>query len=222
MTRTGKIARLPQEIRDRLNRRLQDGESGRQLIEWLNALPAVQAVLRRDFEGHEISDQNLSDWKAGGYRDWLVQQEALSHAAQLAANAAELTDAAPGLMSDHLATVLTARYAAELARWNGEASVELRQKLRVLRDLCHDVAELRRGDHNAAVLKMEQSMLDRDLMSPEDDFLERFLRWAEYPKVRECIYDETTTLTEQRARLREVLGMPKEPAPGPEIQGNSR
>jgi len=66
MTRTGKIARLPQEIRARLNRRLQDGESGRQLIEWLNLLPEVQVVLRRDFEGREISDQNFSDWKAGG------------------------------------------------------------------------------------------------------------------------------------------------------------
>ena len=74
-----------------------------------------------------------------------------------------------------------------------------------------------RRPKSAALLAHYNKALDRI-----DDFLDRFLRWAEYPKVRECIYDETTTLTEQRARLREVLGMPKEPAPGPEIQGNSR
>jgi len=54
------------------------------------------------------------------------------------------------------------------------------------------------------------------------DFLDRFLRWAEYPNVRDCIYDETLTLKVRRARLRDLLGMPKRPTSGPEIQGNSR
>ncbi len=42
MTRTGKIARQPSEIREELNRRLQDNEPGGQLLSWLNALPIVQ------------------------------------------------------------------------------------------------------------------------------------------------------------------------------------
>jgi len=37
MTRNGKIARLPCSIRDLLNRRLHDGESGKSLVDWLNA-----------------------------------------------------------------------------------------------------------------------------------------------------------------------------------------
>ena len=45
MTRLGKIARLSREIRDELNVRLQNGEVGRKLVEWLNGLPAAQAVL---------------------------------------------------------------------------------------------------------------------------------------------------------------------------------
>jgi len=32
MTRVGKIARLPREIREQLNRRLQDGEPGKRLV----------------------------------------------------------------------------------------------------------------------------------------------------------------------------------------------
>ena len=43
-TRTGKIARLPKAVREELNRRLQDGEPGTQLVEWLNSLPQVQRV----------------------------------------------------------------------------------------------------------------------------------------------------------------------------------
>src|SRR5713101_7111978 len=44
MSHKGKIARLPLAIREQLNRRLQDGEIGRDLVVWLNSAPAVQAV----------------------------------------------------------------------------------------------------------------------------------------------------------------------------------
>ena len=45
MTRNGKIARLPAALREELNQRLLDGEQGQPLVEWLNSLPKVQAVL---------------------------------------------------------------------------------------------------------------------------------------------------------------------------------
>ena len=44
LTRNGKIVRLPREVRQQLNRRLQDGEQGKKLVAWLNALPEVQAI----------------------------------------------------------------------------------------------------------------------------------------------------------------------------------
>lgn len=42
MTRTGKIARLPRYLRDSLNQRLRDGESGKKLTAWLNSIQAVK------------------------------------------------------------------------------------------------------------------------------------------------------------------------------------
>jgi hypothetical protein len=45
MTRNGKIARLPQALRDELNQGLQDGRKGVELVQWLNGLPEVQAIL---------------------------------------------------------------------------------------------------------------------------------------------------------------------------------
>ncbi len=74
-TRNGKIARLPKRIRDDLNDRLEDGAPGKQLVEWLNGLPEVQEVLQLRFGGRSISEQNLSEWKQGGYQEWLKLQE---------------------------------------------------------------------------------------------------------------------------------------------------
>ena len=162
MTRTGKIARLPRHIRDQLNRRLCDGEPGSQIVIWLNSLPESQAVLAREFAGRAISEQNLSEWEQGGYRDWLARHDALAQVRELVADSQELTDATDGALAEHLATVLTARYAAALADCQGETTDEFRRKLRSLRGLCQDIVELRRGNHSAARLKIEQERLARD------------------------------------------------------------
>ena len=75
ITRHGKIARLPQVVREELNLRLYNGQMGPQLLGWLNELPEVHAVLMQFFGGQAISKQNLSEWRHGGYEDWLRQQE---------------------------------------------------------------------------------------------------------------------------------------------------
>ncbi|HSI13911.1 MAG TPA: hypothetical protein VK961_17830 [Chthoniobacter sp.] len=75
ITRTGKIARLPQAIRQRLNERLADGEPQQLLVAWLNEHEIVRERLERFHGGRPITEQNLSDWKAGGFRDWERHQE---------------------------------------------------------------------------------------------------------------------------------------------------
>ena len=77
MTRTGKIARLPHDIREQLNARLRSGEQGKTLLQWLNALPEAIAILAANFTGHPFTPANLTEWKRGGYQDWLVRQDAL-------------------------------------------------------------------------------------------------------------------------------------------------
>ena len=47
MARIGKIARLPRAVRIQLNFRLQDGEEGKQIVQWLNSLPHVKRVLAK-------------------------------------------------------------------------------------------------------------------------------------------------------------------------------
>lgn len=73
VTRCGKIARLPASIREKINRKLYDGEPGAQILAWLNQQPEVKEILNRQFNGCPVTPQNLSRWRRGGYQEFLLQ-----------------------------------------------------------------------------------------------------------------------------------------------------
>jgi hypothetical protein len=82
-TRTGKIARLPEPIREQLNQQLSNGVLGKDTVPWLNSLPEVNNMLARHFAGRPISEHNVSEWRHGGYQDWLREQETRERILQL-------------------------------------------------------------------------------------------------------------------------------------------
>ena len=65
--RTGKISSLPIQIREQLNLMIQDGVPYHCIIEKLQS-PGAPPLLGT------ITENNLSDWKDGGYQDWLKDQ----------------------------------------------------------------------------------------------------------------------------------------------------
>jgi hypothetical protein len=95
MACSGKIARLPNDLRNRLNSRLRDGDAGPRLLLWLNGLPQVREILARDFHARPITQQNLSNWRLGGYQEWLAHQDLLALAVQLANRPHPLPAAVP-------------------------------------------------------------------------------------------------------------------------------
>jgi len=103
--RQGKIARLPQKIREELNQRLLDGESGKKILPWLNSLPRVREILGEDFEGLAVSDQNLSDWRNGGFADWVKQRGRIDRTRELARYAAEQSKANGATIADGAAAI---------------------------------------------------------------------------------------------------------------------
>lgn len=210
MTRNGKVARLPRECREALNRRLQDGEPGTKLVVWLNELPEVRTVLAHEFGRRPISVQNLSEWKAGGYRDWLARQEALDQAKELTADAQELRALTGGRMADHLATVLEARYAGLLAAWSGTLTAEFKGNVRALRSLCQDIVELRRGDHSEERLGLEREHLRQEQEKTADELFEHFMGWARNPHVRDLVMGSQKDPKDSERRMREIFGLASE------------
>ena len=160
MTRNGKIARLPRAIREQVNRKLDDGITGVEIVEWLNSLPEAQALMAAEFDGRPIREQNLSEWKAGGYRDWQMRQEALEMVRSLAEEAGDLKKAAAKEepLTEALALWVASRYAVAAKKLAAEG-VDNEAHWKLLRAFCSDIVALRQGDHSAENLKIERKRL---------------------------------------------------------------
>lgn len=145
-TPNGKIARLPRNIREELNRRLENGEPASTLLSWLNARPEVKAMLAGLFESSPVNQQNLTNWRQGGYQHWLEGREHHKLVRELVQDAKEFTalPGAPGL-ARQISTVLL----ADLAVSARDAQTELTdpaERFERLRALLHTVGRVRRED----------------------------------------------------------------------------
>lgn len=216
LSRNGKIAKLPKAIREELNRRLEDGETAATLVKWLSGLPEVRAV-QKESGSRPIREQNISEWRKGGFRDWQAKQEALELAAQLGEDAAELNVEGRPPLTDTLALWLTARYAVATRQ---VAAADGAEGWRLLRELCADIVELRRGDHSAAKLKLERDRLKEAREKTEEEVIEYFKQWANNPKVRAAICGERLSPEEKHRRIMNVFGL-SESWPGPQPVMNS-
>ena len=200
ITRNGKIARLPRAVRQELNRRIDDGEQGKKLAAWLNALPEVQAIIAAVFGGKPIREQNLSEWKQGGYRDWLAQQEALETVERLGEDAEQWNAEGRPPLTDTLALWLSVRYAVETRRIAEANDVE---GWRLLRELCGDLVELRRGDHSAERLRIERERMEfereRQCVKTEEEL------WAWAKENQERICQGFKTGEEKMALVRKMM-----------------
>jgi hypothetical protein len=199
-TRNGKIARLPRLVRQELNRRLYEGEPGKKLVAWLNAQPEVQAIMTAEWKGKPLRQQNLSEWKKGGYPDWLAQQEALEVAERLGEEATEWNAEGRPPLTDILALFLAGRYALATRR---VAEAEGVEGWRLLRELCSDVIELRRGDHSAQRLRMERERLEFEQQRDHKKTKEELMAWAMENK--DTICKGFTSNAEKIARMRKAF-----------------
>ena len=192
MTRTGKIARLPREIRAQLNRRVEGGEPEAEVLAWLNRQPQVQAGQAARPGLAALGEADLADWQETGYRDWLGQQAALEQVRQLSAEAAELAQAGEGALTDTLAQFLAAQYVLAtkaVVRQAAGAAVEVK----TLQALCNDVVALRRGDHNAGWLRLEREKLALVQRKAE--------------KAQAALENKELTEQEKAARMHELFGI---------------
>jgi hypothetical protein len=200
MTRNGKIARLPREIREELNRRLDDGEQGVRVLGWLNGLPEVKKVLEEDFEGRAILPWNLTDWRKGGFAEWREQQERLALTKEFLTNGTEFGTVSPEVVKA-VEIVTMAHYAAATQRSNCDPKEDPDKRFERLRKSLHDVGRFRRCEQAGKRLELEQKWLE--------------LEWQKSGKAKasraaESFGNEIRSMTEEeKTQLLTELQMPE-------------
>jgi hypothetical protein len=173
MARTGKIARLPQVLRSELNRRLRDGGNGATLVEWLNALPEVKEVLEADFAGRPLNEQNLSEWRQGGFREWQRHQDSCDLVRGLVERSDDLDDEADQLEISHrLSSVLAAELSCVAEALLDQAG-DPGERWDRLREILPELLRLRRADHKTDRLRMDRERWDMEYQDLRDEQLER-------------------------------------------------
>lgn len=97
---------------------------------------------------------------------------------------------------------LAARYAVATRQVRDTEGAE---GWRLLRELCADIVELRRGDHSAERLRLEQEQLEfereREREKNEADFLEWAMQWEN----RDKICEDYVCREERMRRIRAIL-----------------
>lgn len=172
--RTGKIGRLPLAIRDEVNRRLRNNEPGPKIIAWLHAQPEVLAVLDEHFAEQPISPQNLSEWRQGGYGEWLAQQEKVAQIGELAKFAAQLGQAAGGNLTDGSAAILGGRILESL---EGAADEDLGKLTSALVALRSTDLDARRVNQRDRVLDQRERVVSLAEKQFQVRTCELFLAW---------------------------------------------
>jgi hypothetical protein len=130
-------------------------------------LPEVQAVMAAAFHGVPVSEQNLSEWKQGGYREWQKQQERRELVRQWAEEAKDLEAMAGAAgFSASLSMILLAELAQAL-RAALEETADTGTRLERLLEVGRRFAQLRREESTAAQVRVTREKWEQEQQDAE-------------------------------------------------------
>lgn len=174
MNSTSKIARLPRDLRIKLNRRIDNGMPTREILAWLNRDKTVRKILAEQFDSNPISKQNLSTWRTGGYQEWTNHRNALEIIKEISGDADDVFSATGGEdggpeFSDKMALWYAARYLvlAKKVMVNAEKG-DLDKQETAMHRIGRELAHLRRVDHSAARIRLDRARLEFQLIQTEE------------------------------------------------------
>lgn len=178
---------------------MHDGQRGPQLLPWLNAMPAVLEVLDQHWGEEPITAQNLSDWRQGGYQDWLRKREKIETTKQLAEYCRTMGEAGAGQFGLPAALAGGAMMAAledfdadTLKMLLAEKPGKLMEMMGAIAQLQASQAKLMQAEAGAATVKQREKALEqreaqlalneRRVAVAEQEFqrktCELFLKWS--------------------------------------------
>ena len=169
ITHVGKIGRLSKYFRDEIGRRIEDGEPGRDIVKWLNEHSRVQEILKEQFGGRPITEQNLSEWKQTGHPEWLRREEARLFVTRLTEQSDDLDEATDGHeISDRFASVLAAEL-ARLAMTLLENETDPEKRWQLLCSVHREFSQLRCDDHRALRIVIKRDRWNREVAREQDE-----------------------------------------------------
>jgi hypothetical protein len=129
----------------------------------------VQDVLKEHFAGRPVTEQNLSDWKQGGYQDWLRHEESYQLITDLTEQQESLAAAADGAeISDRFATLLSAELVA-LTRKLLEEKTDPKERWQFLLEVLPEISQLRCDGHRAIRTAIKRERWDHE----DEEYLQR-------------------------------------------------
>ena len=216
----GKISRLPHSIREQVNQRLLDAQPAPILLEWLNSLPEVQAVLKEHFDGQPIDDGNLSEYRKRAFRKRQLQNAALQFCENFDQQPSpDHPTVAPRI--EHFVQWISLRLAAiaENSSFDGDPQAELRD----VRNFLADIVALRRGELISRRISIEEQRLSLLRTEHEQEMESQFWEWTKRPDIQAKLYPhrDPDSLRREVVRMldRQLLGIRHpnghEPEPDP-------
>ena len=187
----GKIGRLPVVIRNEVNRRILENESGAKIIAWLHEQPAVLRILDEYFGEEPIKPQNLSEWRKGGYQDWLRKQEEIDQLKEMAEYALKLGVAAGGKIADGSAAIAGGKIMMELETATGQDLASKIKSLTLLRMGDQEDRKRNQEDEKIALKKKVVAQNDQRLELEVKKFnrrtCEMFLKWYDDKRAKDIV-----------------------------------
>ena len=161
MSRIGKIARLPHDIREQLNRRLLDGQSGTEILQWVNELPQCRQILAQKFGGRPIDDGNLHEWRHGGYEEWLWHEDRRDRLGSSFEHIAKLDAVGDGSqVAERLGALVAAELATALNMLEGIS--DMNDRWFRLREISRELTRFRRENCNNQRLRLAEQRLENE------------------------------------------------------------
>jgi hypothetical protein len=151
---TGKIARLPDDIRTEINLRILNGKSYPDILAWLNELPVVKEIIAAQFNAVPISPTNLSNWRDIGYERWLNHRENVGAMKEIAKEADDFAQTGGGNIARGAAAFASGKILRFLEKIPDKNATP-----EELINLATAVADLLKGEQNAVRLTISQERL---------------------------------------------------------------
>lgn len=203
MARQGKIARLPHHLRQEVNFRLLNNETAKEILSWLNEETEAIETWDSHFEGAPANPQNLSEWRLGGFKEWISKREKVENLKTLSSFCLDAARAGQNI-SDGAAAIAAGELlqALESAATDEDADLgKLTSAISAIR--AGNIAQARLDlDKEKHATKKEEVALSREKF--EKQTVEQFFKFSK-TKEAQSILDNGKTKTIQMAEMRKLM-----------------